>query len=73
VLRLSASDAGARETTERLIRDAGFDPIHLGDLGQTPLLESLIALTVVLDRGELGPCFLRFNRPGELSVPGTMT
>lgn len=65
---LFAADPDARETTERLIRDAGFDPIHLGDLEQAPLLESLIALTVALDRGELGPFFYRFNRPGELSA-----
>ena len=63
-----ASDPDARDTTEQLIRDAGFDPIHLGDLGQAPLLESLIALTRVLENGDLGPFFYRFNRPGELSM-----
>lgn len=65
---LFASDADARETTERLIRDAGFDPIHLGGLAQAPLLESLIAVISTLDRGDLGPFFYRFNRPGELSA-----
>jgi predicted dinucleotide-binding enzyme len=64
---LFASDPDARPVTEQLIRDAGFDPIHLGDLEQAALLESLIALTSTLDRGELGPFFYRFNRPGELS------
>jgi 8-hydroxy-5-deazaflavin:NADPH oxidoreductase len=63
-----ASDPEARDTTEQLIRDAGFDPIYLGDLGQAPLLESLIALTRVLENGDLGPFFQRFNRPGELSA-----
>jgi hypothetical protein len=29
-------------------------------------LESLIALTRVLENGDLGPFFYRFNRPGEL-------
>jgi predicted dinucleotide-binding enzyme len=67
---LFASDPEARETTERLIRDAGFAPIHLGDLGQAPLLESLVALTMALDHGELGPFFYRFNRPGELPSAG---
>jgi predicted dinucleotide-binding enzyme len=67
---LFAADTEARETTEQLIRDAGFAPIHLGDLGQAPLLESLIAVTMALDHGELGPFFYRFNRPGELSIPG---
>jgi predicted dinucleotide-binding enzyme len=54
--------------TERLIRDAGFAPVHLGDLGQAPLLEGLIALTAVLARGDLGPFFYRFDRPGDLSA-----
>jgi hypothetical protein len=31
-------------------------------------LESLIALTSTLDRGELGPFFYRFRRPGELTA-----
>ncbi|MGM7777352.1 hypothetical protein ACSVHC_15215 [Arthrobacter sp. KNU-44] len=65
---LFASDADAREATESLIRDAGFEPIHLGDLAKAPLLESLITLTSTLDRGELGPFFYRFNRPGELAA-----
>jgi predicted dinucleotide-binding enzyme len=63
------SEPEARQTTEQLIRDAGFDPIHLGDLSQAPLLESLVALTVLLDKGDLGPFFYRFNRPGELRGP----
>ncbi len=63
---LFASDPEAREITKQLIHDAGFDPIHLGDLEQAPLLEGLIALTRVLGNGELGPFFYRFNRPGEL-------
>ena len=62
------ADPDARATTEQLIRDAGFDPIHLGDLGQAALLEGLIALTRVLETGELGPFFYRFNRPGEISI-----
>jgi predicted dinucleotide-binding enzyme len=65
---LFASDADAREVTENLIRDAGFEPIHLGDLAQAPLLESLIALTATLDGGEIGPFFYRFHRPGELAA-----
>lgn len=65
---LFASDPEARSTTEQLIRDAGFDPIHLGDLAQAPLLESLIVLTSTLSRGDLGPFFYRFNRPGELAI-----
>ncbi|MFB7719162.1 NADPH-dependent F420 reductase [Nocardia sp. NPDC056100] len=65
---LFAAEDEARAVTERLIRDAGFDPIHLGDLTKAPLLESLIALTSTLDRGDLGPFFYRFNRPGEFTT-----
>jgi hypothetical protein len=64
---LFAAEADARDAAGHLIRDAGFEPIHLGDLAQAPLLESLIALTSTLDRGELGPFFYRFHRPGELA------
>ena len=66
---LFASDAEARETAERLIRDAGFDPVYLGDLSQAPLLESLIGLTMGLAKAGLGPFFYRFNGPGGLSMP----
>jgi predicted dinucleotide-binding enzyme len=64
---LFAADPDARTTTERLILDAGFQPVHLGDLGQAPLLESLISLTRALDNGDMGPFFYRFTRPGELA------
>jgi hypothetical protein len=38
------------------------------DLQQAPMLEGLIALFQTLDRGELGPFFDRFNRPGEIAA-----
>src|SRR6266511_4112108 len=65
---LFASDPEARDITEQLIRDAGFDPIYLGDLAQARLLESLIGLTMGVAKGGLGPFFYRFSRPGELSA-----
>jgi predicted dinucleotide-binding enzyme len=37
---LFASDPEARDLTEQLIHDAGFDPIYVGDLGQARLLVS---------------------------------
>ena len=64
---LYVADLEARDLTEQLIRDAGFDPIYLGDLGQARLLESLIGVTMGVANGGLGPFFYRFNRPGELS------
>jgi 8-hydroxy-5-deazaflavin:NADPH oxidoreductase len=65
---LFAVDDEARAVTEQLIRDAGFDPVYVGDLGQARLLEGLIALTMGVAQGGLGPFFYRFNRPGEWSV-----
>lgn len=65
---LFASDPEAREITELLIHDAGFDPIYLGDLGQARLLESLIGLTMGVARGGLGPFFYRFSGPGAFSA-----
>jgi predicted dinucleotide-binding enzyme len=65
---LFAADPTARGITERLIRDAGFAPIHLGDLGQARLLESLTTLMLGVAQGGLGPFFYRFSRPGELST-----
>jgi 8-hydroxy-5-deazaflavin:NADPH oxidoreductase len=65
---LFASDPEIRALTEQLIRDAGFDPVYLGDLTQGRLLESLIGLTMAVAKGGLGPFFYRFNRPGELTV-----
>ena len=53
---------------ERLIRDAGFDPVYLGDLSQAALLESLIGVTMGVARGGLGPFFYRFSGPGGLSI-----
>jgi 8-hydroxy-5-deazaflavin:NADPH oxidoreductase len=64
---LFAADPEARVLTEQLIRDAGFDPVYLGDLGQARMLESLIDLTMGIARGGLGPFFYRFTAPGGLS------
>ncbi|MFD4946619.1 dinucleotide-binding protein [Streptomyces sp. NPDC058239] len=63
---LFAAEAAARETTEQLIRDAGYDPVFVGDLDPgARLLEDSSALTRAL-AGQLGPFFYRYGRPGEL-------
>jgi 8-hydroxy-5-deazaflavin:NADPH oxidoreductase len=36
---LYASEEDAREVTERLIRDVGFDPVYVGGLDQARALE----------------------------------
>ena len=61
-----AADAEAREATERLIRDAGFDPVYAGGLDHARTLEDHIAYTAMLGRSEIGPHFSRFAAPGAL-------
>ncbi|MFI1016059.1 dinucleotide-binding protein [Streptomyces sp. NPDC020965] len=63
---LFASDPAARSIAEQLIRDAGFDPVFVGDLHPgARLLEDSSGLTRAL-AGQLGPFFSWYGRPGEL-------
>jgi predicted dinucleotide-binding enzyme len=64
---LYAGDEEAREATEQLIRDAGFDPVYVGGLEQAGTLENyLTGLEATTARASLGRFFYRFARPGEL-------
>jgi 8-hydroxy-5-deazaflavin:NADPH oxidoreductase len=63
---LFAADAEAREVTEQLIRDAGFDPTFVGGLEHARALEDHLALLFAVNQAGLGPCFYRFAKPGEL-------
>jgi predicted dinucleotide-binding enzyme len=60
--QLYAADDEAREVTEQLIRDAGFDPVSVGGLENARALEDFV--TDVL--GKIGRVFYRFAPPGEL-------
>jgi 8-hydroxy-5-deazaflavin:NADPH oxidoreductase len=62
---LYAADAEAREVTEQLIRDAGYDPVSAGGLENARALEDHLALMGAI-RAELGPFFYRYAKPGEL-------
>ncbi|MEU2133186.1 dinucleotide-binding protein [Streptomyces sp. NPDC018352] len=63
---LFAADPGAHDVTERLILDAGYEPVFIGDLDPgARLLEDSSGLTRAL-AGRLGPFFYRYARPGEL-------
>ncbi|HEU5280244.1 MAG TPA: hypothetical protein VFU26_15245 [Gaiellaceae bacterium] len=53
----------AREVTEQLIRDAGYEPTRAGGLEHARLLEENLRLLIALD----GPVFYRYWKPGELS------
>jgi 8-hydroxy-5-deazaflavin:NADPH oxidoreductase len=63
---LYAAEDGAREATEQLIRDAGFDPVFVGGLDRARLLEDHMALTGAINQGGLGRFFYRYAPPGEL-------
>jgi 8-hydroxy-5-deazaflavin:NADPH oxidoreductase len=59
---LYAADDEAREVTEQLIRDAGYDPVGVGGIENARALEDFV--TGVL--GKVGRVFYRFAPPGEL-------
>jgi predicted dinucleotide-binding enzyme len=59
---LYCGDSEAREVTEQLIRDAGYEPASAGGLENARLLEDSLHLLMALD----GPVFYRYWKPGEL-------
>ncbi len=59
---LYAADDEAREVTEQLIRDAGFDPVSVGGLENARALEDFVPGVL----GKAGIVFYRFAPPGEL-------
>jgi len=61
-----AAEDGAREATEQLIRDAGYDPVYAGGLEQARALEDHLALMFAINQAGLGPFFYRCAKPGEL-------
>jgi 8-hydroxy-5-deazaflavin:NADPH oxidoreductase len=63
---LYAADDEAREVTEQLIRDAGYDPVYAGGLDQARLLEDTLALLFAVNQAGLGAHFYRFAPPGQL-------
>jgi predicted dinucleotide-binding enzyme len=63
---LYCSDDEARDATEQLIRDAGYDPAYVGGLEHARALEDHLGLLFALNQAGLGPHFYRYARPGEL-------
>jgi predicted dinucleotide-binding enzyme len=61
-----AADDGAREVTEQLIRDAGYDPLYVGGLEHARALEDHLALWMAAVQAGLGQSFYRYASPGEL-------
>ena len=56
---LYAADDGAREVTEMLIRDAGYDPVDAGDLSAARAVEDFVGVIFAVV-GQRGPFFYRF-------------
>jgi predicted dinucleotide-binding enzyme len=63
---LFAAEDGAREATEQLIRDAGYEPVYAGGLDQARALEDHLGLMMAVSQGGLGQHFYRYAKPGEL-------
>ena len=61
-----AAEDDARDVTEQLIRDAGYDPVYAGGLDRARALEDGLGLLFAVNRSGLGPFFYRFAKPGEL-------
>jgi hypothetical protein len=59
---LYAADDEAREVTEELIRDAGYEPVSVGGLENARALEDFVPGVL----GKIGRVFYRFAPPGEL-------
>jgi 8-hydroxy-5-deazaflavin:NADPH oxidoreductase len=60
-----AADEGAVDVTERLIRDAGYEPVSAGDLDAAATIEQAIGVVFAI-AGERGPFFYRITAPDEL-------
>jgi 8-hydroxy-5-deazaflavin:NADPH oxidoreductase len=63
---LYAADEEAREVTEQLIRDAGYEPVSLGGLEQARALEDHLLFMNAVNNAGLGRFFYRYAQPGEL-------
>jgi len=63
---LYCADEEARELTEQLIRDAGYEPVSVGGLDEARTVEDAMGLVAAVNRGGLGPFFYRMAKPGEL-------
>ena len=59
---LYAAEEEAREVTEQLIRDAGYEPVSLGGIENARALEDFVPGVL----GKIGRVFYRFAPPGDL-------
>ena len=59
------ADEAAREVTEQLIRDAGYEPVYAGRLDKSRALEDFLGILFAISQ-TAGPVFYRFAPPEEL-------
>lgn len=62
---LIAADPEARDVTERLSRDAGYEPVYAGGLEQARALEDFLGPFLGISEDLGGLVFYRFSRPAE--------
>jgi 8-hydroxy-5-deazaflavin:NADPH oxidoreductase len=63
---LYCADDRARELTEQLIRDAGYEPVDAGGLESARALEEMLPVLFGVMQAGGGPLFYRFGKPGAL-------
>jgi 8-hydroxy-5-deazaflavin:NADPH oxidoreductase len=63
---LYAADDDAREVTERLIADAGYEPASMGGLDQARALEDFLRVIFAVSQERGGQVLYRFAPPDEL-------
>jgi predicted dinucleotide-binding enzyme len=64
--QLWCGDEEARDVTERLIRDVGYEPVAAGGLENARVLEDFVMALAATWETFGGPAVYRFARPGEL-------
>jgi 8-hydroxy-5-deazaflavin:NADPH oxidoreductase len=62
---LWCGDEDARGVVERLIHDAGYDPIYAGGLENAGLQEQFLKMMFAINRGGLGPFLYRMAPPDQ--------
>ena len=61
-----AADVDAREVTEQLIRDAGYEPVSAGGLESARAVEDFLGVIFAVAQAGMGPSFYRFAPPESL-------
>ena len=61
-----AAEDAARDVTEQLIRDAGYEPISAGGLDSARALEDGLGLLFAVNKAGMGPFFYRMAPPDRL-------